>query len=329
MKKLAPAEILVTDQRVEISDVTLVPKVTKKPKRSKQSADVVGSLEIPLVFREGRYWVSSMTLAQHFEKQHKHVLDSIAEYATPQNRSADFSADLFLSKEGKRLKSTHVEEESLSDFFLENSRKGTYLDEYGRKQTHYMLTRDGSAYLGMSFTGKKAASFKIKLIRRFNFLESEYQKRQDPLWQLDRQDGKEQRGFATEAISELVGYAKGTEPGTKYATGFPYWRITNSTHFLLFQVQGIANLRDFLSRKHLKMLEMAELMVEKGIRAGIQTRLTCTEIYHAVMDEIERWVMYVGRADYRHLLPTKPQTALPAPKKPRKKKLTLIEELSL
>lgn len=90
--------------------------------------------------RENQVVVASRKVAEHFEKLHKHVLDSIREILSAEN--------------------------SANKFFKEAS----YLYR-GRKLPEYVMTRDGFSLLAMGFTGRKALQWKLKYIEAFNKME--------------------------------------------------------------------------------------------------------------------------------------------------------------
>lgn len=85
---------------------------------------------------------NSLIVAKMFEKRHDDVLKSI--------RNLDCS----------------------EDFRLRNFSESSYLNEQGKKQPCYDMTRDGFVFLVMGYRGKKAARFKEVYIRRFNEMES-------------------------------------------------------------------------------------------------------------------------------------------------------------
>lgn len=87
---------------------------------------------------------TSNEVAQHFGKQHKHVLDKIA--ALLPDLPADFNEP--------------------------NFRPVEYVDEKGEKRPAYRITRDGFTLLAMGFTGKKALAFKLAYIDAFNKMET-------------------------------------------------------------------------------------------------------------------------------------------------------------
>lgn len=96
---------------------------------------------ITLTEKNNKPVTSSRELALNFDKEHKHVLESI--------RSL---------------------EKDVPDFrlmFFET----TMPDSYGRKQKVYLMNRDGFTLLAVGFTGKKALKFKLDYIAAFNAME--------------------------------------------------------------------------------------------------------------------------------------------------------------
>lgn len=86
--------------------------------------------------------VDSRYVAREFGKRHDHVLRDIA--------------SLDCSKE----------------FRLPNFGLSSYVNEQGKKQPCYDMTRDGFMFLVMGYRGKKAAAIKEAYIKRFNEMES-------------------------------------------------------------------------------------------------------------------------------------------------------------
>lgn len=86
---------------------------------------------------------SSRNVAEHFEKEHKNVLQAI------ENIKAENSA--------------------VTKMFFETSYKaGT-----GKSYKEYLMNRDGFSLLVMGFTGAKALAWKLKYIEAFNAMEKE------------------------------------------------------------------------------------------------------------------------------------------------------------
>lgn len=96
---------------------------------------------ITLTEKNNKPVTSSREVALNFDKEHKHVLESI--------RSL---------------------EKDVPDFrlmFFET----TMPDSYGREQKVYLMNRDGFTLLAVGFTGKKALKFKLDYIAAFNAME--------------------------------------------------------------------------------------------------------------------------------------------------------------
>ncbi len=123
----------------------------------------------------GSVTVSSLDVAKHFEKQHKHVLDAIQK----------------------------IIDESTENFTEPNFRLSGYEDSTGRKLPAYNLTRDGFSLLAMGFTGKKALQWKIRYIEAFNAMEEALTSRSAEAPQL-----KELGQCSAKEIRALAGLAK-------------------------------------------------------------------------------------------------------------------------
>lgn len=93
--------------------------------------------------KDGVLTVSSRQVANDFEKEHKHILDSIDQLVMG---VAEKSADLFIPT-----------------VYSHEQNKQTYRE--------YLLTRDGFSLLVMGFTGQKALQWKLKYIDAFNKME--------------------------------------------------------------------------------------------------------------------------------------------------------------
>ncbi len=87
-------------------------------------------------------YTTSLSIAQVFEKQHKHIIAKIEEFPNDEFNALNFQAV-------------------------------KYQDKKGELRPCYNLTRDGFALLVMGFTGKKAYKWKIEYINAFNLMEKE------------------------------------------------------------------------------------------------------------------------------------------------------------
>lgn len=111
---------------------------------------ITQSSEITINNDNGTLTVSSLQVAEDFEKQHKHILNAIS-----------------------KLESEIQPAENSARYFLSSS----YVDAKGENRKCYNLTRDGFSLLVMGFTGKKALEWKLKYIEAFNLMEQKIRER--------------------------------------------------------------------------------------------------------------------------------------------------------
>lgn len=98
---------------------------------------------IKIINQEGNLVVGSREVAENFEKEHKHVLESIDNLV-----------------EGLAEKSTTL--------FYET----TYIHSQNKQEyREILMNRDGFTLLAMGFTGQKALQWKLKYIEAFNKME--------------------------------------------------------------------------------------------------------------------------------------------------------------
>jgi Rha family phage regulatory protein len=97
--------------------------------------------DIALVQTHGIATADSREVAEHFEKQHGHIM--------------------------RELDQLKKDLSNFGEMFFESS----YRDSYCRSQRCYRMTRDGFSLLVMGFTGRDALHWKIAYIRAFNELE--------------------------------------------------------------------------------------------------------------------------------------------------------------
>ncbi|TIH12731.1 hypothetical protein D0S45_17325 [Marinifilum sp. JC120] len=107
-----------------------------------------------LVIENGKPVVSSLTIAAHFGKQHKNVLQTIEKLEIPK------------------------------EFTELNFQPSKYTDTTGRTLPAYNLTRDGFSLLVMGFTGKKATLWKVRYIEAFNTMEQKLKKQMGKIKEL-------------------------------------------------------------------------------------------------------------------------------------------------
>jgi Rha family phage regulatory protein len=203
--------------------------------------------ELMIFERKEQAVVSSRTVAEKFEKDHKNVLQTI-ENLMPQIRSAEKSAHLFYAS--------------------------TYEDSYKRQQKEYLMNRDGFSLLAMGFTGSAALQWKLKYIKVFNDMESFIKERQSSEWLMTRKQGKLIRRSETDTIANLVEYAEvqGSRNMRKQAYNI-YSKLVNS-------LVGIeAGQRETVSFKVISTIGFLEDMILHTIDEEMQKGTHYKEIY--------------------------------------------------
>lgn len=186
--------------------------------------------------------VSSREVAEHFEKQHKHVLDAI------DNLVAENSAT--------------------KNMFIEQTR------EYrGRDFRFYLMNRDGFSLLVMGFTGAKALEWKLKYIEAFNAMEKELNN-----IRVDVVRKETARNSGINARKELTPNIIKTrcDDMSQKMIGITIGKWTNYIYKAIFDMKAkemreslnTKSIRDCLTADELEMVDGAETMCSLMLRQG-------------------------------------------------------------
>lgn len=192
---------------------------------------------------EEKLVTTSLKVAEKFEKNHQHILESIDKLT--------------------------VENSTVANMF----RLSKYKAENGHQYRMYEMDRDGFSLLVMGFTGEKALKWKLDYINAFNTMENElkriYTERQQ--WQIERDKGVVIRHILTDTIKMKISES----PNKRFA----YPNYTNLIYRTLFgknakeleQEYGVKakeNLRDFFTGEDLANVQSAEMLVSSLINCG-------------------------------------------------------------
>lgn len=188
-----------------------------------------------VVIENNQAITDSRTVAEHFKKSHRHVLEAIREVIKQAGG---------MPKIGQ------------TPMFVES----TYINEQnGQGYPVFLMNRDGFSLLAMGFTGKKALQFKLKFIDAFNRMEQMLKARplpdRDPRWIETRQLGKKTRKLFTQAVKALEEYFQAR--GKIFPNGYIYGHLTNLIQNALGIEKGG---RDNQSVKKLNQLDQTEDM---------------------------------------------------------------------
>lgn len=161
----------------------------------------------PEIFIRNRHaFCTSLDVATHFRKHHKHILRDI-----------------------ELLKADCPEEFNGSNFG-----PVTYRDAKGEQRPMYLLTRDGFTLLAMGFTGKEALRWKLLYIAEFNRMEAR-------IAELERKEAKDDGKF--EAACGLVGNGRASLAQQAWQLIAEGCRFTETARLLGVSRQTVYRLR--------------------------------------------------------------------------------------
>lgn len=202
-------------------------------------------VEVMKINQEDVTVVTSLDVAETFEKEHKHVLEDIRRISESIS-TADFSA-LF------------------------------YEDEYkasnGKKNPMYHMNRDGFTLLVMGYNGEKAMRFKLGYIRQFNAMEKLIK---ENLEERHRTEMERAKGIAVRQV--LTNSLKVSRENERMH-GFAYSTYTDMIYRIIFnknakqlrEEYGISkkdNLRDCFTAEELKLVQSKEMLVSGLVDCG-------------------------------------------------------------
>lgn len=180
--------------------------------------------------------VSSLDIAETFEKRHDDVLKSI--------RNLECS----------------------EEFRLRNFAESSYTNSQNKKQPMYYVTRDGFTLLAMGYTGEKAMRFKEAYIKQFNAMERMLQGKL-----IEREKGIAVRQSLTKALQlsaeneRMHGHAYSTYTNCIYNVLFGMNANKLREHYGISKKD---NLRDCFSAEELRAVQSMECMVSGLIDCG-------------------------------------------------------------
>lgn len=180
--------------------------------------------------------VSSLDIAETFDKEHRRVLQDIRELQC----SDEFRQHNFVQSE--------------------------YVNSQNRKQPMFLVTRDGFTILAMGYTGEKAMKFKEAYINQFNAMEELLKGKM-----VEREKGIAVRQSLTKAIQQsnenerMHGHAYSTY------TDIVYKSVFGKSARQLREEYGVSkkeNLRDLFSREELGKVQSVEMIVSGLVNCG-------------------------------------------------------------
>lgn len=182
--------------------------------------------------------VTSLDVAETFEKLHKDVLESIRSIQSDLS-TAEFSALFY---------------------------EGEYKASNGKKNPMFYMNRDGFTLLAMGYTGEKAMRFKLAYINQFNQMEELLKGKL-----IEREKGIVVRQAFTKALKESGENERTHGHAYSLYTDLIYKAVFGKNAKQLREEYGIArqdNLRDFFAQEELAKVKSVEMIVSGLVDCG-------------------------------------------------------------
>ncbi|OAA91325.1 Rha family transcriptional regulator [Clostridium coskatii] len=144
-------------------------------------------VDLGLFTKGEKVLVSSRIIARAFEKEHKEII-----YIIEGRISKGKTRNKGLYKQLLEIGGEH----HASNYMI----RSQYADTQNRKQTEYLLTRDGFSLVAMYIKGEKALKWKLKYIEAFNKMEAFIREKLSSEWKETRIKGKLCRRNETDVI---------------------------------------------------------------------------------------------------------------------------------
>lgn len=188
--------------------------------------------------KEEKIVVTSLDVAETFDKEHKHVLEDI------------------------RRTCESLSTAEISALFYESE----YTASNGKKNPMYLMNRDGFTILVMGYTGEKAMKFKLAYIKQFNNMEKLLQGKF-----VERQKGITVRHIVTDMIKQSQENERMHGHAYSAYTDMIYRCLFGKSAKQLREEFGIGktdNLRDCFTKEELQAIGSKEMLVSSLIDCG-------------------------------------------------------------
>lgn len=155
----------------------------------------------------------------------------------------------------------------------------------------YLLDEDQFIFLGTLFKNDdQTVDFKLRVIQEFKkcrkTLSAASKQKNDPVWNEIRVSSKKMRLSETDEIKKFIAYAK-SQGGTPRGCDMYYSNFTRMMNYLLFIFEGeFKALRNLLSANQLMTISVAENIISKAIKEGIENNVFYKDIYKDVKSKV-------------------------------------------
>jgi phage regulator Rha-like protein len=210
---------------------------------------------------QSEFRVDSRLLANQLDHRHRTIYESIVKYIL----------------ELQELGLLPFETESVK----EQGSRGAKLHKY------YLLNEDQCYFVLTNMRNNdKVVRLKLNLVKAFSDARKQIAERD-----MVRLEGKKVRRSETDAIKDLITYAKGQ--GSTTDDKWFYINLTVMTN----KIMGVkAGQRDFMDSRQLQLLKLAETMIEIAIRDGMKAELSHSDIYLLCKDRVSDIIIPLRQA---------------------------------
>jgi phage regulator Rha-like protein len=167
----------------------------------------------------------------------------------------------------------------------------------GVPQRYCLLTENQSYFLlTLSRNTRKVITLKQRLVREFDKLRRQAEKRASLDWQQARDSGKAARRIETDVVRDFVEYAiaQGSTSATRY-----YGNLTKMTYKeLFFAEQGLKkpdHFRDLLGVEQLVYLMASEHVAANSLKTGMAEELPYKDCYKLAKECVETLAVTFGK----------------------------------
>lgn len=213
--------------------------------------------ELTIICRDKQLYVDSREVAKITKIRHADLLRKIGKYES-----------VLLNA---KLRSVNYFKES------------NYIDDSGKENKCYLLTRKGCDMVANKMTGDKGILFTALYIDQFYQMEQQLKEKQSIHWQQTRLESKKTRKLETEEIKKLVKYAKlqGSENAENYYILLS--KLANKTVGISSRERETANINQ------LNTLILVENIINHMIQEGIRQELPYKKIYQGCRKRLEEF----------------------------------------
>lgn len=193
-------------------------------------------IEVKKFGKEEKVAVTSLDVAETFDKEHRRVLQDIRELSCS------------------------------DDFRLHNFVQSSYENQQGKSQPMFLITRDGFTMLAMGYTGEKAMRFKEAYIRQFNAMENTLRGKV-----LEREKGIAVRQSLTKAIQQTSENERMHGHAYSVYTDLIYKNLFNMTAAQMrdaLNMKKSDDLRSTFTKEQLEDIQTMEYLVAGLVRCG-------------------------------------------------------------